>query len=66
MSAKVFHPIPHDLKEGCLAMDGRRNELHIPKRRKVWHSVIQAQGKWRNSQGHAIINSILREQRRFN
>ena len=43
MSAKVFHPIPHDLKEGCLAMDGRRNGLHIPKRRKVWHSVIQAQ-----------------------
>ena len=35
MSAKVFHPIPHDLKEGCLAMDGRRNGLHIPKRRKV-------------------------------
>ena len=65
MNAKVFHPIPHDLKEGCLAMDGRRNGLHIPKRRKVWHSVIQAQGNWRNSQGHAIINRILREQRRF-
>ena len=34
MSAKVFHPIPHDLKEGCLAMDGRRNGLHIPQEEK--------------------------------
>ena len=52
MSAKVFHPIPHDLKEGSLAMDGRRNGLHIPmaKRRKVWHSVIQAQGSHKGMQ----------------
>ena len=34
MSAKVFHTIPHDLKEGCLAMDGRRNGLHIPQEEK--------------------------------
>ena len=43
MSATAFHniyPIGH-------AMDGRKNGHHIPKRRKEWHSVIQAQGKWR-------------------